>query len=315
VIAGGNGFLGRSLQRALLKRGYEVSVLVRKPTDFHSSVKVRLWDGKNLGDWTQELDGAVALVNLVGRSVNCRYNESNRREIIDSRIDSVGVLGDAVRQCRQPPMSWIQSGSLAIYGEPGERICDEASPEGTGFSVEVCRAWERSFDHQQLTDTRKVLFRIGIVLGEGGGIMRPFMGLVRWGLGGTVGSGRQFISWIHESDMNSIFIAAIEQQTFSGMYNATAPNPARNREFMSELRKAFDRPWSPPVPEWLVRFGARWILRTEAMLALGGRGCVPTRLLAEGFQFRVTSLGEALSRCAVRTENKDGVFGRPDLDC
>lgn len=297
VVAGGDGFLGRSLLPALSAAGYDVAVLVRKPGSFPPSVRVGLWDGRTLGEWTALLEGARAVVNLVGRSVNCLYNETNRREIIDSRVNSVRVLGEAIQRCQRPPAVWVQSGSLAIYGEPGERICDEASPHGTGFSVEVCKAWENAFDLAQTPATRKVFLRIGIVLGQGGGIMVPFHQLVKCFLGGTVGSGRQFISWIHEDDMNEIVRWAIERPEMSGTLNATCPNPVRNREFMWELRRVFDRPWSPPVPSWLVRLGARWIMRTEPDLALGGRGCVPTRLTSLGFEFRYDSVGKALDAC------------------
>jgi hypothetical protein len=291
VLAGGSGFLGRSLARVLEARGYEVVILTRSPAP--GSTQEAAWDGRNPGGWCAHLEGAVAVVNLAGRSVDCRYTPENRREILSSRLDSVRVLGEAIRRCATPPSVWVQAASLAIYGNSGDALRDESSPPGEGFSVNVCRQWEQAFAEQRTPGTRKVLLRIGFALGRDGGALGPLARLARWGLGGTVGSGKQYVSWLHLDDLNALFLRAIEDPSMQGTYNATGPSPVTNAEFMRALRHALRRPWSPPVPAWAVRVGAR-VLGTEAELALTGRRGIPQRLTAEGFTFRYTDLSAAL---------------------
>lgn len=292
VLAGGSGFLGRSLARALEARGYEAVILTRSPAPGSTPREVA-WDGRTPGAWCAELEGAAAVINLAGRSVDCRYTPENRREILASRLDSVKVLGEAIRQCATPPGVWVQAASLAIFGNSGEAERDESSPLGEGFSVDVCRQWEQAFAEQRTPDTRQVLLRIGFALGRDGGALAPLARLARWGLGGTVGSGRQYVSWLHLDDLDAIFLRAIEDSSMRGTYNATGPSPVTNAEFMRALRHVLRRPWSPPVPAWAVRVGAR-MLGTEAELALSGRRGLPRRLLAEGFQFRHENLTAAL---------------------
>lgn len=294
VLAGGRGFLGQSLARHLAARGWEVTVLTREPRGPGEVA----WDGRSLGPWARELDGAAAVVNLAGRSVNCVHDEENRRQILGSRLDSVRVLGEAIGRCARPPGVWIQCASLALYGDAGDRVCDETAPVASDYSAQVCRQWEEAFSAAPAPATRKVLLRIGLVFGPGGGALGPLAKLVRRFLGGTVGSGRQYVSWLHVADMNALFLAAIEREDFSGAYNACAPHPVTNAELMRGLRAALHRPWSPPAPEWAVRFGARWFLRTDADLALTGRRCVPARLAAQGFTFRFPQLREALADLA-----------------
>ncbi len=297
VIAGANGFLGERLSAACIARGYAVTALVRRPMPAAGGVRTVLWDGTSYGAWANELEHADAVVNLVGRSVNCVYTETNRREILSSRVNSVRAIAEAVARCKSPPRAWVQAGSLAIYGDPGNRVCDEESPHGTGFSVDVCTAWEQEFQSAAMPGTRKVLLRIGLALGSGNGIMKPFSALAKCFLGGTVGRGTQYLSWLHVDDLNEMFLWSIEREDVVGVYNATGPEPVTNREFMWELRRACDRPWSPPVPKLMVRFGARWVMRTEAELALAGRACVPARFLQQGFRFRYPEVGAALDAC------------------
>ena len=291
VLAGGSGFLGRSLAQVLEARGYEVIILTRSPAP--GSAREVAWDGRTLGDWCARLEGAVAVVNLTGRSVDCRYTPENRREILSSRLDSVRVLGEAIRRCATPPSVSVQAASLAIYGNSGEAVRNESSPPGEGFSVDVCHQWEQAFAEQRSPGTRQVLLRIGFALGRDGGALGSLARLARWGLGGTVGSGRQYVSWLHLDDLNTLFLRAIENPSMQGVYNATGPSPVTNAEFMRTLRHVLRRPWSPPAPAWAVRVGAR-LLGTEAELALTGRRGLPRRLMAEGFQFRHTDLSEAL---------------------
>jgi uncharacterized protein (TIGR01777 family) len=289
VLAGGSGFLGRSLSAVLVSKGYEVVVLGRAAAHETGPVRHAQWDGRALGEWAKFLDGATAVVNLTGKSVNCRYTPENKRRIIESRVDSVRVLGEAIAKCAKPPAAFVQAGSLAIYGDPGDRWCDESAPEGSGFSVDVCRRWENAFNAIDVLGMRKSILRIGFALGPDGGALAMLARLTRFFLGGTVGSGRQFTSWIHIADLNRMFLAAIERADISGVFNVTAPNPVTNAEFMREMRRALHRPWSPPVPALVAHIGS-WFMRTEASLALGGRRCTPKHFLERGFEFEFPEL-------------------------
>lgn len=294
IIAGGSGFLGRSLSPVLLSHGYDVVVLGRGAPHRAGSVEHIQWDGKTLGSWAAALDGAKAVVNLTGRIVNCRYTAANRREIMDSRIDSVRVLGAAVEHCAKPPEAFVQSSSLAIYGNAGERWCDEDAPHGDGFSVDVCERWEEAFSKVSAPSMRKSVLRIGFAIGGGGGIIDFLARLTRWFLGGHVGNGRQFVSWIHVADLNRMFMQCIEDAETSGAYNATSTDPVTNAEFMRELRRVLRRPWSPPVPAPFAHLGA-WLMGTEASLALTGRRCTPRRFIQRGFTFQFPNLRDALA--------------------
>ncbi len=293
VLAGGSGFLGRSLATFLIAKGYKVVVLGRAASHDAGPVHHTRWDGKKIGDWRQFLDGATAVVNLTGKSVNCRYTPENKRKIIESRVDSVRVLGKAIAECAKPPAAFVQAGSLAIYGDPGDSWCDENAPEGEGFSVGVCRRWEETFHEINAPAVRKAVLRIGFALGPDGGALAVLARLTRFFLGGTVGTGRQFTSWIHIADLNRMFLAAIERDDISGVFNATAPNPVTNAEFMREMRRVLHRPWSPPVPALVAHIGS-WFMRTEASLALGGRRCTPKHFLECGFEFQFPELRGAL---------------------
>jgi uncharacterized protein len=294
ILAGGSGFLGKLLSNFLTERGYEVTVLTRHPQQRGSGVKEIHWDGRTLGPWVAHLNRARAIVNLAGKSVNCRYTAENRREINESRVNSVSAIGEAIRACSNPPQVLVQAASLAIYGDAGDRWCDETTSPGDGFPVETCLLWEKAFEDSPTPQTRRVILRIGFVLGKSGGALQTLGRLAKLGLGGTVGNGRQYISWIHWLDMIQLFLAAIEQEQLSGALNATGPEPVTNAEFMRELRHAVHRPWSPPVPTWAVHIGSR-LMGTEACLALTGRRCLPTRLQNNGFSFKFPTLRDALA--------------------
>ncbi len=290
ILVGGSGFLGQSLAAHLATQGYESVVLTRstqkRPGYAH-------WDGATAGDWSQHLEGATAVVNLTGRSVDCRYTPANRREIIASRVHSVRALGDAVRRCDSPPSAWIQAASLAIYGDAGDAVCDDDASHGSGFSVDVCEKWESELTNQELPNTRTIVLRIGFALAASGGALGRLTTLTRLCLGGTVGNGRQYISWLHIDDLNRMFQWCLENNSARGNYNATGPNPVTNATFMAALRRALHRPWSPPASSLAVRVGA-FLMGTDASLALTGRRCMPNRLLDEGFTFNYTDLDECL---------------------
>ena len=292
VLAGGSGFLGQRFAQQLLAAGWEVDVLTRSPGATILGRAVA-WDASTVGDWARVLEGADAVVNFTGKSVNCRYTPANRREILQSRLGSVEAVGRAVAGCTAPPPVLVQAASLAIYGNPGAALCDETAPPGSGFSVEVCRRWEEAFNNCDVPSTRKVLLRIGFVLGPAGGALEPLARLARFGLGGPAGSGHQYISWLHVADLNRMLSWAIDSDAAIGTYNATGPAPVTNAEFMATLRRVLRRPWSPPVPAWMVKVGA-WAMRTEPELVLTGRRCIPRRAIAQGFKFTYPTLDAAL---------------------
>ena len=294
VLAGGSGFIGQSLSPPLVSKNYEIVVLTRGKSNHHGRIREAHWDGKKLGEWTQFVNGALGLVNLTGRSINTRHTPEHRREIIDSRVDSVRILGEAIGRCVQPPKVFVQLAGVGIYGDKGERICDETTAPGDDFVSEVCKKWEAAFDSVDSPNTRKVLLRLGVVLGRNGGFLHVLSRLTRWFLGGQVGEGRQYISWIHIADLSRMILQAIDQEQLTGVFNATAPNPVTNAELMRGLRRALHRPWSPPVPEFAARIGS-WLMGTEASLALVSQRCVPKRFLEKNFEFEFPNLREALA--------------------
>ena len=308
VLAGGSGFLGRALAEDFARDGHQVVILTRRPWNSSGAVRQVAWDGRTVGEWARELEGAEAVVNLAGRSVNCRYTRRNRREILGSRVRSVRVLGRAVASCERPPKVFVQAASLAVYGDAGRRICDERASAGRGFPAEVCLRWEGAFDSLRLHATRKVLLRIGFVLGRDGGAFPRLARLARLHLGGTLGDGHQYVSWLHVRDFCRLVLWCVEREEAAGVFNATGPCPVTNAEFMCELRCALKRPWSPRLPAWLVRLGA-FLLRTEPELALAGRRCLPERLVEANFKYIYTNLESALADLTMKVERPRAAGG------
>jgi uncharacterized protein (TIGR01777 family) len=281
VIAGGSGFLGISLARHLVDCGASVTILSRSTPKVAGSWTHAVWDARTLGEWKRELDGAAGLVNLVGRSVDCIKTPDHRDEILRSRVEATHVLGQAMRSIASPPPVWVQMSTAHIYGDPPELVCDEASPFGAGFAPFIGRAWEGEFHASVLPDQRKVILRTSFVIGRdrgaGCGAMGRLLPLARFGLGGNIGTGKQGISWIHETDMNRLFERALADGTMRGAYIATAPHPVSQRTFMREIRKAVGTPVGLPAFAWMVRLAAP-LLRTDPDLALYGRYLVSRRL-------------------------------------
>jgi len=293
VIAGGSGFLGLSLARHLSGKGYGVTILSRsvlRPGPWRHEV----WDARTVGTWAAALDGADALVNLVGRTVDCIKTPDHCDEILRSRVEATRVLGQALRERGKFPSVWVQMSTAHIYGDPPEAVCDEDSAFGYGLAPTVGRAWEEAFEQALPLGTRGVVLRTSFVLGRNGGALTKLARLARLGLGGHTGHGRQGMSWIHEADMNALFERAIDRPAMEGVYIATAPHPVSNREFMRELRRAVRMPIGLPAPAFLVRLGAPLVMRTDPELALYGRYCVSRRLREEGFQFLFPTLQSAL---------------------
>ncbi len=294
VIAGGTGFLGDNLARHLVGVGCEVVVISRHPAAESGRWHHAQWDGRTLGDWVRHLDGASALVNLAGRTVDCVKTPDHCDEILRSRVESTEVLGRALQKVRTLPRVWVQMATAHRYGDPPDVVCDEDSAFGYGLAPFVGAAWEDAFTRAVPSQMRRVILRTSFVLGRDGGALPRLTKLARWGLGGKVGHGRQGISWIHEEDMNRLFARAIADDEMNGSYLATAPNPVSNSVFMRELRRALGIPFGLPAATWMVRLGAPLILGTDPELALYGRYCVSRRLRDEGFEFVFPDLGPAL---------------------
>ena len=298
VIAGGSGFLGSSLARHLTEGGRSVIIISRNRSKNCASQHVT-WDARTVSDWRHALNGAAGVVNLVGRSVDCIKTPDHRDEILRSRVESVNVLGAAMRSIESPPPVWVQMSTAHVYGDPPAVECNEESPFGYGLAPDVGRAWEDAFRSSVLPSQRGVVLRTSFVIGRnrgsGGGALSRLLTLVRLGLGGTVGSGDQGMSWIHETDMNRLFERSLSDDGMTGAYIATSPNPVSQREFMRTLRRTVRMPIGLPTFAWMVRIGAPLLMRTDPELALYGRYVISKRLNEEGFEFTFPKLTDALS--------------------
>jgi uncharacterized protein (TIGR01777 family) len=292
VIAGGSGFIGKLLAGHFSKSS-RVIVLSRTAQPERDNIKTVKWNGRNRGDWANELEGAYAIINLTGKNVNCRYTPQNKKQILESRLLSTKVLGEAVASLKEQPTVWIQMSSATIYKHAEDKPNDETYGEiGSDFSMDVCRDWERTFNELPLNRTRKVIMRTSIVMGKGGGALPPLRNLVRSGLGGRQGSGKQMVSWIHQEDIVGVVDWMLEGNG-SGVYNVTSPQPIQNNVLMTHLRKACGMPLGLPSPAWLLTFGAA-IIGTETELVLKSRWVIPKRLLQEGYRFRFPSAEAAI---------------------
>ena len=304
VIAGGSGFLGVSLAYHLAAAGWQVTILSRNRPRPEGPWQHVAWDARALGAWTACLDGAAGLVNLVGRTVDCVKTPEHCDEILRSRVEATRVLGIACRMVPSPPHVWVQMSTAHIYGDPPSVWCDEDSPTGYGLAPTVGIAWETEFSRAVLPQQRGVVLRTSFVVGRnrgaGGGALSKLAPLARCGLGGTVGSGRQGMSWIHEVDMNRLFERGLINDAMEGIYVSSSPNPVSNSDFMRSLRRAVPWPKVPlalPAFAWMVRLGAPLLLRTDPEIALYGRYVKSRRLEREGFAFTYPWLPEALAAC------------------
>ncbi|MGM9923470.1 MAG: TIGR01777 family oxidoreductase [Bacillus sp. (in: firmicutes)] len=285
VLAGGTGFIGEYFQKQFKELGYDVAIISRQPGHISWSQKEAI---------IEALENAEILLNLAGKSVNCRYNQNNKREIMNSRTETTHVLGNAVQSCLRPPKLWINSSTATIYRHAEDRPMTEREGEiGTGFSVDVAKAWEESFFSFRLPHTRQIALRIAIVLGRHGGVVTPYKNLVAFGLGGPQGPGNQRFSWIHIHDLYRIILFLQEREELSGIFNCAAPEPVLNRELMSTLREAMNRPFGFPAPTWMLEMGAAFI-QTETELLLKSRWVIPERLEEAGFHFEYPTLQAAL---------------------
>jgi len=301
VIPGGSGQVGMVLSRALTRDGHDVVVVSRRPAT--QPWRTVVWDGVTAGEWAHELEAADAVINLAGRSVNCRYNAANRREILESRVQSTRAVGEAIARCVRPPRVWLQASTATIYAHRYDAANDErtgilggdepGAPDTWRFSIDVARAWEDAFRDAAVSGTRKVALRSAITMSpDAGGAFDTLLGLVRCGLGGPAGDGRQFVSWVHHDDFTRAVRWLIDRDGFEGVVNIAAPEPLPNAAFMRELRQAWGMPVGLPSSGWMLDVGAA-LMRTETELILKSRRVVPTRLLDEGFEFRYTRWADA----------------------
>jgi uncharacterized protein (TIGR01777 family) len=300
VLPGGSGQVGTLLARSLHADGHAVTVLSRAPAP--APWRTLAWDARTLGDWTAPLEGADAVINLAGRSVDCRYGAANRRAILDSRVRSTEVVGQAIARAAAPPRVWLQMSTATIYAHRFDAPNDEATgivgvgegaPDTWRFSADVATAWERAVDEADTPRTRKVKLRAAMVMSpDRGGVLSVLRRLVRLGLGGRAGSGRQFVSWIHGDDFVRAIRWLIARDDLSGAVNLAAPNPPPNAEFMRALRAACGVRVGLPASEWMLEVGA-FVLRTETELLLKSRRVVPGRLIESGFTFEWPTWPEA----------------------
>jgi uncharacterized protein (TIGR01777 family) len=301
LLAGGSGFLGQLLAEHLSRLDWEPIVLTRTPRD-NAHAKELAWDAKSLGPWHQALEDAEAVINLTGRSVNCRYTAGNRRAIMDSRVESTRVIGEAIARCAKPPRIWLNASTATLYEHTFGPAHDETSnafnatlDAKDAFSVSVGRAWEQALSDVPTPHTRKVALRISIVFGTvPGGVFRILRRLTKFGLGGRMGSGRQFVSWIHELDFCRAIEWILSQPAMNGPVNLASPHPVTNAEMMRMFREVCGTPVGVPAAKWMLELGAI-VLRTETELLLKSRRVVPGRLLACGFQFQYATMAEALA--------------------
>ena len=294
VIPGGSGQVGTILGRALHGDGHEVVVLSRRPDV--RPWRVVGWDGAALGSWQREIDGCDVVINLAGRSVNCRYTPANREEILQSRVLSTRVVGQAIARAVRQPRVWLQASTATIYAHRYDGPNDEYSgilgghesnaPSSWRFSIDVARAWERAFEEAVTDKTRKIALRSAMTLSpDPGSVFDTLLGLARHGLGGSAGDGRQFMSWIHYEDFVAAVRWLIDRDDIDGVVNVAAPNPLSNAEFMRLLREAGGVSFGFPASRWMLEIGAVF-MRTETELILKSRRVVPTRLLEHGFRFK-----------------------------
>jgi uncharacterized protein len=318
VLTGGSGQVGHMLARYLQERRHHVAVLTRGP--YTAPWETVHWDGESTGPWVETLEGADVCINLAGRSVNCRYDAENRREIYNSRIRTTRLLNRVIARLDNPPRVWLNASTATIYRHALDRPMDEATgelgghefiskrrraPDKWNFSVGVAKDWEKAFFETPTPRTRKVALRSAIVFSPvPGSTFAIFLNLVRTGLGGTQGNGRQFVSWIHEADFARAVEFLINRVDIEGPVNITAPNPLPNRDFMEALRDAWEMPNGLPAPSPLLEIGT-FLMRTESELVLKSRRVIPGRLLEAGFEFDFRNWPEAADDLVRQWRNRE----------
>ena len=294
IIAGGTGFLGNVLIDYFKKKYDTIFILSRSKTRIKDDIHYVHWDARHLGNWVSYLEDADVLINLTGKSVDCRYNIKNKAAILSSRIDSTNILGEAIDKCNNPPKLWMNASTATIYKHTLTEKMDEFSGViGSGFSVDIATNWENAFFSFNNSKTRKVALRTSIVLGNKSGALKPLIRLTKLGLGGKQGKGNQKFSWIHEYDFAKSIDFIINHSNLKGAINIVAPTPSTNSDLMKLLRKHLDKPFGIPINKFFLKFGAV-IINTETELILKSRNVIPKKLIDNNFEFKFRTLDEAL---------------------
>ncbi|WP_369014330.1 TIGR01777 family oxidoreductase [Flavobacterium anhuiense] len=292
LIAAGTGFLGQVLVNHFKNKFDEIVILTRGKSQTIDGIKYVNWNARTFTGWEKELENATVLINLAGKSVDCRYTKENKKEILWSRIESTKILNKAVLKCQNPPKHWLNSSTATIYRFSLDKQMDEVDGEiGNDFSINVALSWEKAFFKTETPNTLKTALRTSIVLGKNGGAFIPLKALAKIGFGGKQGKGNQFVSWIHEDDFAHAVDFIIEKE-MSGIINIVSPTPIRNVDFMEKLRKAVGFPFGIPLNKFFLEIGS-FIIRTETELVLKSRNVVPKRLLENGFEFKFGEIDKA----------------------
>ena len=290
IIAGGSGFLGQVLESYFSTKGHKIIILTRHPKKENDV----FWNAKDLGNLANQLENAEVLINLTGKSVDCRYNEKNKKLIYDSRIDSTNIIGLAINLCKNPPKLWINSSTATIYKDSlNKEMIEENGEIGDDFSMNIAKSWEKTFYNITNPKTRKIAIRTSIVMGKNGGALIPLKNLTKFGLGGKQGDGNQKVSWIHELDFARAVAFFIKNKTLKGNFNLSVPKPTNNKTLMKALRNVMKMPVGISHPKWLLNFGAK-LIGTETELVLKSRNVIPKRLLDSGFAFKYLNIDDAL---------------------
>ena len=285
IIAGGTGYIGRYLMSRFLQLGYDVFLVSRNPGYIQ-------WDTNEL---TQAFEGALLVINLAGKSINCRHSIKNRKKILSSRINTTQMIGNAIKSCKNPPLLWINSSASGIYQSSDNKPMTEVETVfGTDYLAEVSIKWEKTFFDFELPFTRQIAVRTSVVLGKNGGALEPLKLLTRMGLGGKQASGNQMFSWIHLEDYFQIICFALKNNSLTGIINCTSPNPLSNNNLMSELRRILQVPFGLNAPKILIQLGA-FIIGTESKLILNSNYIIPKRLIDAGFKFTYPDINSAIS--------------------
>ena len=300
IIAAGTGFLGQVLVNHFKNNFEQIVILTRGISKTEGKVKFVNWNTKTLTGWETELENATALINLAGKSVDCRYTKANKREILLSRIESTKILNKAVLKCTNPPKHWLNSSTATIYRFSLDKKMDEVDGEiGNDFSMNVAQSWEKAFFKTETPQTLKTALRTSIVLGKNGGAFIPLKRLAQFGFGGKQGNGNQFISWIHEHDFARAVDFIIENE-MTGCVNIVSPNPIANVDFMKKLRKAVGQFIGIPTPKFILKIGA-FIIGTEPELVLKSRNVIPKRLQDQGFLFEHSNLSKCFQNLIAKS--------------
>ena len=291
IIAGGSGFLGQVLETYFVEKQYKVKILTRYPKRDNDIY----WNAIDLGDWQRELENVDALINLTGKSVDCRYTEENKKAIYNSRIDTTNLLGLAINLCEHPPKTWFNSSTATIYRHSiSKQMTEETGEIGDDFSMNIAKSWEEAFYSITNPKTRKIALRTSIVMGKNGGALTPLKTLTKFGLGGKQASGAQKVSWIHELDFARAIMFLMKNESLQGNFNLSVINPTNNKTLMKSMRTVLGIPFGISHPIWLLNLGAK-LIGTEPELVLKSRNVIPKRLLNNGFKFKFENIEIALT--------------------